>query len=289
MRTALVTGSAGFVGRHMVPALEARGYDVQGCDLKTGEDCRDRFLGDNTRYDLVVHLAAIVGGRACIEGEPLKVATDLGIDADMFQWAARTKQPRVVYYSSSAAYPTALQEIGPRFLTETDIDLDDVRSPDLSYGWSKLSGEQLARWAAAEGVITHVFRPFSGYGQDQDLTYPFPSFIDRARRHADPFEIWGDGTQVRDWIHIDDVVEATLTAVEADMRGPVNLGTGRATSFVELAGLVTAAAGYTPEFEFRLDAPRGVTFRACDPTLMHSFYVPRITLEQGIHDALETR
>jgi len=278
------------------------------------EDAREFFRSNTTHYDLVVHLAAVVGGRATIEGDPLAVAADLAIDAEMFQWAMRTRPGRIVYYSSSAAYPVDLQTatryvpdtsmIGKcrdfetgwpktevpnrRALREDDINLDRARFgvPDLTYGWAKLTGEMLARHAEGEGLRVHVFRPFSGYAADQDLDYPFPSFVDRAHRRADPFQVWGDGTQCRDWIHIDDVVAGTLAAVDQDVPGPVNLCTGRATSFNELADLVTEAAGYRPQIEHVLDAPRGVAYRVGDPTRLHEFYRPRIDLEEGIARAL---
>lgn len=313
---ALVTGHEGFVGRHMVTELEQRGYDVDGVDLAAGpskmfgpvwrfqRDVRDFFRSCDRHYDLVVHLAALVGGRQMIEGQPLRVAVDLALDAEMFQWALRTRPGRVVYYSSSAAYPVGLQQAtrstttpdsGTRLvevpntwrLREDDIEFGWIGAPDLTYGWSKLTGEMLAQHADAEGLRVHVFRPFSGYGRDQALDYPFPSFVDRARRRADPFEIWGDGQQVRDWIHIDDVVAGTLTAVEQDVAGPVNLCTGRATSFNELAKLVTSAAGYSPAFRHLEAMPSGVHYRVGDPTKLLTFYQPKVTLEEGISRALQ--
>lgn len=298
---ALVTGHAGFVGRHMVRALLERGYDVVGIDIadrprQTGfvdlhGDCR-RYFNDptfTTRYDLVVHLAAIVGGRATIEGEPLRVATDLAIDSDMFNWSLRTKPHRIVYYSSSAAYPVYKQDDGLRWsLREYDLELGRkvFGAPDLTYGWAKLTGEMLAQNADAEGLRVHVFRPFSGYGEDQDSAYPFGAFRDRARAKQDPFQVWGDGRQVRDFIHIDDVIGATLTAVEQDVRGPVNLCTGRGTSFLELADLFTKEAGYRPEIQPLTDKPVGVQYRVGDPTRMLEFYQPRVELEEGIRRAL---
>ncbi len=282
----LITGDAGFVGKHFRKALQ--GHDIVGVDIKNGIDARSFFQTDTTRFDLVIHLAAVVGGRLTIEGSPLSVAVDLSIDAEMFQWALRTKPGRVVYYSSSAAYPVALQRRGStHLLAEDDIDLSDVRTPDFTYGWAKLTGEVLAQYAAQQGLRVHVFRPFSGYGTDQDLDYPFPSFIRRGLDRDDPFEIWGDGTQVRDFIHIDDIVEATLAAVACDVPGPVNLGMGRATSFNDLAELVAAEAGYRPSIAHKPAAPVGVHFRVADNTKMLSFYTPKISLEEGIHRAFQ--
>jgi nucleoside-diphosphate-sugar epimerase len=283
----LITGNAGFVGKEFMKQLD--GHDITGIDIVNGIDARDFFAKDDTKFDLVIHLAAIVGGRATIEGNPLKVATDLAIDSDMFQWALRTRPGRTVYYSSSAAYPTAYQTHTMKYiLNENHIDLDSIMSPDLTYGWAKLTGETLAKYASNEGLRVHVFRPFSGYGEDQDLDYPFPSFIARGKRKDNPFEIWGTGEQVRDFIHIEDVVSATLEAVNQDIQGPVNLGCGRATSFNELAELVSTEVGYTPEIKHILGAPEGVSYRVCDPSKLLTFYTPKISLEEGIRRAIRS-
>jgi len=310
----LITGDRGFIGRHLLAECVRRGYLADRLDttVTPSQDCRLYFRSSKTRFDLVFHCAATVGGRATIDGDPLAVATNLSLDAEMFNWALRTRPGRVVYFSSSAAYPVGLQQAtmlvgrkvrrtdgstcthfddvpNTRRLSESDIRLDDIGRPDQTYGWAKLTGEMLAEHVNDAGIPVHVFRPFSGYGSDQSPDYPFPAFIDRALRRADPFEIWGDGRQTRDFIHVDDIVAAVFTAVEQDVRGPVNLCTGRATTFDDLAYLVTGAAGYRPEFKYLPAAPTGVQHRVGDPTLMSSFYTPTVPLEEAIAPALEDR
>jgi nucleoside-diphosphate-sugar epimerase len=282
----LITGHKGFVGGYFM--RKYKDHDIVGIDIKEGNDCRDFFKEDDSYFDMVIHLAAIVGGRVTIEGNPLSVATDLSIDAEMFNWAMRTRPGRVVYFSSSAAYPTKFQTgANPLKLSEQMLDLYAVSNPDLTYGWAKLTGEYLARFAQEAGIRTHIFRPFSGYGTDQDLDYPFPSYITRALRQDNPFDIWGDGHQVRDFIHMQDIVDAVDKAIELDIPGPVNLGSGEATSFRDLAKLVCKLQGYSPEYNFIETAPVGVTYRVSDPRKMLSFYKPKISLTQGIVKALE--
>lgn len=284
----LITGHMGFVGSHFHRWLELEGHTVWGVDIKQGTDCREWFKYQKRQFDLVIHCAAIVGGRSTIEGQPLSVATDLSIDADFFNWCKETKPKNVVYFSSSAAYPTEYQKLSrPYRLQEADIDLDAVKNPDLTYGWAKLTGEYLSQFLTDSKVF--VFRPFSGYGSDQDTDYPFPSFIDRAIRRENPFVIWGDGNQVRDFIHIDDIVEAVLFHVDRGIAGTFNLCTGIGTSFNELARKVCQLAGYEPEFVHILDAPKGVEFRVGDPTLSHQVHLPEVSLEQGIVEALMLR
>jgi len=279
----LITGHKGFVGKYFMRKYSD--HEIVGIDIKDGNDCRDYFKSSDDKFDLVIHLAAIVGGRQTIDNNPLSVATDLSIDSEMCQWALRTKPSRIVYFSSSAAYPTRLQKTKYQ-LKESDIDLSDISNPDMTYGWSKLTGEFLLQFLGREGIKTHVFRPFSGYGTDQDLDYPFPSYIKRANDLADPFDIWGDGNQVRDFIHMRDIVDAVDTAIREDITEPVNLGWGIATSFNELFSIVTSLKGYSPEPNHIQTAPVGVQYRVCDPSKMLSFYTPKITLEEGIAMAL---
>ncbi|HEY9369572.1 NAD-dependent epimerase/dehydratase family protein [Streptomyces sp.] len=283
----LLSGSGGFVGRHLHRALDERGYEITCVELADGDDALDFFRTNDTRFDLAIHAAAIVGGRASIDGSPLGVGTNLALDAWYMRWLVRTGTPRAVYFSSSAAYPVALQQPGDvRRLYEEDINLQYMEEPDASYGWAKLTGEKLATYAEAEGCRILIPRPFSGYGEDQDEAYPFPAFIRRARERQDPFEIWGDGSSTRDWIHIDDLVGATLALLDADVTGPVNLGWGRATSFDELARIVCTAAGYRPQLKHRTDAPQGVHHRVSDPSRMLNHFVPTVTLEEGVRRAM---
>jgi nucleoside-diphosphate-sugar epimerase len=282
----LITGNRGFLGSHLERHY-IKTSAVWTVDIVDGSDARDFFRVDDTRYDIVWHMAGVIGGRKGIEGQPLSVAVDLSIDAEYYNWIMRTKPTHAVYMSSSAAYPTSLQERGRSIkLREDDISLDRIENPDYTYGWSKLTGEYLAQFV--EDTKMHVFRPFSGYGETQSLDYPFPSFIKRAKEKADPFEIWGDGKQVRDFIHVEDLITCMLKAVDEDVQGPVNIGWGRATSFNELADLVTDAAGYTPSIKHITTNPVGVDYRVCDNSKMLEFYTPKISLEEGIDRALRT-
>jgi nucleoside-diphosphate-sugar epimerase len=295
VRRALVTGSSGFLGRHLTQALLDRGYDVDRCDLADGRRRLDvlRHLPSNRRsYDLAIHAAAFVKGRAAIDGQRTFLgAYNLQLDATFFQWALRERPRHVVYLSSSSVYPAALQthEMHMR-MRESLVDLrrDEMHRPDATYGFTKLVGERLALELSDEvtGVSVHVVRPFSGYGADQDPDYPFGAFLHRAGRRADPFEVWGNGRQVRDWVHVDDVVGATLAVVDADYRRPVNVCTGHGTDFTRLARLFTEEAGYAPYVQALPVAPSGVEYRVGDPTRMRELYTPKISIEEGVRRAL---
>ena len=297
---ALVTGSAGFLGRHFVRGLTEAGFEVVGIDLVEPRqpyriDCR--WLGDEGHFDLIVHCAAIIGGREAIDGTPVSLSVNLDIDASMFRWATRTRQGRFVYISSSAAYPIHIQN-SPACgeLSEDDLKLipgDDVREydfgmPDSVYGWTKLTGEVLAGYAREAGLPVTVVRPFSGYGEDQAPSYPFRAMAERAKARKDPFEIWGDGSQVRDFIHVDDIVGATLTLALNHQDGPFNLSSGRPTSMRELAKMFCEQAGYDPQIALLGDKPSGVAYRVGSNHEMCQWRKPRVSLEEGIARALAT-
>jgi len=242
---------------------------------------------DIIRFADVFHFAAIVGGRAMIDGDPMKVALDLSIDAEFFHWITRHKPDRVLYPSSSAAYPISKQtEAKSIQLSESDINFANMGQPDMTYGWTKLTGEFLAKIAAEHyGIHIACIRPFSGYGEDQDFTYPIPAIARRAVNQERPFEVWGTGHQGRDFVHIDDVIDCTLMALEKISDGTaVNIGFGKLTTFREIIAMFCKIAGYETEIKCLLDKPVGVFSRYCniDYAKEHLGWEPKISLESGL-------
>ncbi len=241
------------------------------------------------RFGDALHFAAIVGGRAKIEGDPIAVALDLSIDAEFFYWIVSAKPERVLYPSSSAAYPIDLQREGTAIaLSESDINIigDRLGKPDFTYGWTKMTGEYLAHIAAKHyGISIVCIRPFSGYGEDQDLSSPVPAIAARAAKKEDPFEVWGTGQQGRDFVHIDDVIECSYLAMEKIHDGSaINIGSGKLTTFIELIELFCKFAGYKPTIKPLVDKPVGVHSRYCtmDYVKERLGWEPKISLEEGM-------
>jgi len=318
----LITGGAGFVGRHFAHALLERGDDVVvvdsvvdgsgGIDVEAGwplfdprdygsftwlkQDCREYFHDHpHEPFDYIFHLAAVVGGRLTIERNPLAVALDLSIDSEMWMWAREAQPGKVISFSSSAAYPVNLQASTEQtiLLTEDMITFDgDIGAPDLSYGWAKLTCEYLGKLAfERHGIDSAVYRPFSGYGVDQDLTYPFPSICKRAldERGSSEFEVWGSGKQSRDFIHIDDCVRGVLRTMDQLHGGEaLNLSTGRLTTFLEFAEIATRTVGYQPSVHGNTSMPEGVASRGGDTRKQQSLgFHTEISVEQGIAECLD--
>ena len=320
MGKVLVTGGAGFVGRHLVRHLLERGDEVHVVDLIaecTGgidpaegwplydprdyrdfhfyrEDCRSWFRRlKATDFDYAFHLAAMVGGRLMIENDPLAVADDLSIDACYWQWAKEARPQKSVCFSSSAAYPIQFQrEDGYLLLKEEMIRFDaDIGMPDMTYGWAKLTCEYLARLAFQKyGLKSVCYRPFSGYGEDQDQSYPFPSICKRAivNKGEAVLQVWGTGAQLRDFIHVEDCIDGVLATIDTiDDADAINLSTGIYTSFIDFALLAAECLGYRPVIRGMSDKPTGVFARGGDTTKQrqHGFQ-HKVPFRTGVERAL---
>lgn len=332
-KPALITGGCGFVGRTLSRRLLKEGYSIwivddcsigihcdawlaateQRCERAKGVieygggrvvfvhgDARDFFsgrielgAGGEPAFGDAFHLAAIVGGRAVIDGNPLAVAIDLALDALCFNWAVKSRPDRLLYASSSAAYPVDLQgENGAVALKETDIQFGGrLGQPDMTYGWSKLTGEYLARIAHKHyGLHTACVRPFSGYGEEQDLSYPVPSIALRAAKRENPITVWGSGLQGRDFVHIDDCIEAMLLTLASVRDGnAINIGSGRLINFREVAKLFAEIEGYEAVVKPIEDKPVGVHSRYANIELMKSAlrWEPAISVEEGFSRVLK--
>jgi nucleoside-diphosphate-sugar epimerase len=297
----LITGAAGFLGRKFLEyhknnndqvfavddfsnAEPVPGYPIMQADAAS-------FLHDfDVRVELAYHFAAPVGGRLKIEGDPLFNADSLRLDSEFFRWAVKFATT-AVYPSSSAVYGVDFQTGTGTALGEGLFDPGSTQwpAPDEMYGFTKMAGEVLAFKAAKYGLNTLCIRPFSGYGGSQSLQYPVPSICLRALRHEDPLIVWGAGTQMRDFIHVDDLVTATVTAVKRGVFGyeTLNLGSGVPTSFISVARMAAEIMEYSPVIDTDGSKPQGVHARYADTVKMRKVYIPTITLKDGLAEVLE--
>lgn len=318
----LITGGCGFVGRHfarrfldagnavtvvdnMVEGIEPSKWMFK-CLTKFRQnlqfvkaDLRDfQKINRANEFDLIVHCAAIVGGRLIIDGNPLLVATDLALDSEFLYWCALgANKPKVVYFSSSAVYPLDRQTRDSScelFESLCDTNHYTWHQPDMTYGFVKFAGEYLCQFAAKHYELDVViYRPFGGYGEDQGFNYPFPAVIQRIMYGQNPVVVWGSGDQERDFIHIEDIVSAVLSTMSLMRPGEVlNLGSGVGTSFKQLALKAGQILGRKINVVNDATKPEGVFRRVAGIRKLSQLWTPTIGLEQGIKrvaDALTAR
>jgi len=241
----------------------------------------------------VFHFASIVGGRMQLENERLFVARNLCIDTELFYWASQRKPGHLLYPSSSAVYPVAFQtEECSQPLRESLVDFEALRRPDLTYGWSKLNGEYLAGiYADQQNLKVTCVRPFSGYGPDQDGTYPIPAIVSRFREQQDPLSVWGTGRQSRDFIYIDDLLDGIEIAMSVSEKGvPINLGTGIETTFIDVISQLKQITSHDPVIQCEAEKPVGVFSRFADISYMKMTldWTPKISLNEGLVNMLSS-
>ncbi|OGO47012.1 MAG: hypothetical protein A2W34_08450 [Chloroflexi bacterium RBG_16_64_32] len=258
MGRVLVTGGAGFIGSHLVRALLARDDDVLVLDdLSTGARANladlpmellvaDLAEADQARaathgVDAVFHLGAMISVPASLENPASCYRTNVLGSLHVLEAARREQVRRVVLASSCAVYG---DHDGP-------VAEDAASRPMSPYASSKLAMEDLARlYTSAFGLQTVCLRFFNVYGPRQDIHSPYaaviPLFIE-ALLDGRPPTIYGDGEQSRDFVFVEDVVQAMLEASEAAVGGQVfNVGQGQSRTVLELAEALAAIVPGSP-------------------------------------------
>jgi nucleoside-diphosphate-sugar epimerase len=257
---ALVTGAAGFVGSHLSSALLDAGAEVTGVDMFTDYYERERkeanlagLIGrpgfrfveaDLAEADLdpltagadqVFHLAGQPGVRASWGLDfPVYVRQNITVTQRVLEACRRADPVRVVYASSSSVYGDA----------EAYPTSESLRPQPVSpYGVTKLAGEHLCEvYRRSFGLSVVSLRLFTVYGPRQRPDMAFARLV-RAAVRGEPFEVYGDGRQTRDFTFVDDVVRAMRDAASSRWSGVANIGGGSRTSLNDVLGIVAGLCG----------------------------------------------
>ncbi|HHP7233107.1 MAG TPA: SDR family oxidoreductase [Desulfobacterales bacterium] len=299
-KKALVTGGAGFIGSHLTQALLEAGCRVVVLDdLSSGSrgnltavDNRIRFLEGDVRdfeavdaaaqgCEAVFHLAAVVSVPRTV-AEPLfsAMVNDVGT-LHVFEAARRQRAASLVFASSSAAYGD-----DPRQPKHEAL----IPEPLSPYAVQKITGEHYAGvYHRLFGIKTTSLRFFNVYGPRQDPGSPYSGvisiFMDRACRDRAPI-IYGDGSQSRDFVYVQDVVRACLDAAASPSTGGMtfNVGTGRATTINELWQTIGKLSGCRrqPEYEPPRSGDILHSLAQMDRIRAAIGFAPRVTLEEGL-------
>ena len=270
----LVTGGASFISSHLIDKLVEFGASITVVDdLSNGKKenlvnswDKIKFIHQDLEYiskkeitdiftgnEIVFHFAADHGGRGYIDTHPADVCSNFAIDHHVFEACSNTNVEKVIFSSSACVYPTELQnKIGSDYkLKEDDSDpenLDGFLSADVEYGWAKLMSEvQMKSFYKQYGLKGCPVRFVTAYGPREDETHAIIALIYKAIEKMDPYEIWGDGNQERDFTYVEDIVSGSILAAEkiSDMT-PVNLGTGQRYKMIDVVKMICKILNWMP-------------------------------------------
>jgi GDP-L-fucose synthase len=266
----LVTGGGGFVGSHLVERLEAAGHDVVAArrrdhDLTSMEETARLF--DEARPELVFHLAAEVGGIGANRANPGRYwYANLMMGAHVLEQSRLHEVGKVVTAGTVCSYP----KFTPVPFREDELWNGYPEETNAPYGVAKkalLVGGQAYREQYGLNAI-HLL-PANLYGPrdnfDLESSHVIPALIRKMVTSKEEVVLWGDGSPSREFLYVDDCVEALLLAAERyDGAEPVNLGTGVETSIRELAETVADVTGFEGEIVWDTSMPNGQPRRSLD-------------------------
>ena len=272
MTRTLVTGGGGFVGSHLVERLEAAGHDVvvarrRDYDLTRWDDAQRLFA--EARPELVFHLAAEVGGIGANRANPGRYwYANLMMGAHVLELSRLADVRKLVVTGTVCAYP----KYTPTPFREDDLWDGYPEETNAPYGVAKKSvlvGAQAYR--EQYGLDTIYLLPANLYGPrdnfDLETSHVIPALIRKMVEADDEVVLWGDGSPTREFLYVDDCVEALLLAAERfDGAEPVNIGTGVETSIRELAETVAELTGFEGELRWDTSMPNGQPRRRLDAT-----------------------
>ena len=311
-RFVLVTGGASFIGSHLVKALVARGAKVRVVDdLSSGklENIKDHLENEKIEFikgdlrepgvardamkgiKMVFHLAADHGGRGYVELHQAGPASNLFLDGIVFWEAVKAKVEKVVFASSACVYPHYTQED----LTKEIYLKEEAAGPpyeaDQMYGWAKLMAElTLKAYHKEYGLKATSCRYFTVYGPLAVENHAVMALIARAFVKQSPFEVWGDGTAVRNWTYVDDIVEGTVLAGEKiDDGTAINLGTNERISVSDAAKMVLEYTNHKADIKFLPDMPVGPLNRSADNSRARDLlgWEPKVLFKEGLKRTIE--
>jgi GDP-D-mannose 3', 5'-epimerase len=307
MKRALVCGAGGFIAGHLVKRLKADGYWVRGVDIKAPEfapsaadefrllDLRDLercrealWLDDRTSrsgFDEVYQLAADMGGMGFIHSAECEIMRNsMLVNLNMIEAAASLGVRRYFFSSSVCIY----RDMRPG---EPELVEDDAypAQPDNEYGWEKLYSERtLMVNARRRGFAARIARFQNCYGPEgtwEGGREKAPAAICRKVAEAKDggtIEVWGDGTAIRSYTYVDDMVDGIRRLMDSDLEGPANIGSPEYVSVQELVDTVMDVAGKRLDVEY-VPGPVGVQSRNFSNARIYSTgWQPRFSLREGI-------
>ncbi len=311
-RKVLVTGGASFIGSHLTEALVKRGGKVRVADdLSSGKleniqehvrkgivefieaDLREPGVAEKAvqGMSIVFHLAADHGGRGYVDLHQAACATNLMLDGIVFRACHRAKVDKVVYASSGCVYPNGLQVNPEEIVYLSEDKVGPPYDADNMYGWAKLMAEMTLRAYYKDwGMKSASCRYFTVYGPRGVENHAVIAMIARAYTKQNPFVVWGNGEQIRNWTYVDDIVKGTILAAEKIDDGTgINLGTMERIRVIEAVHEILKTMGHKAKIELHPEMPTGPLNRVADNSLGKKLlgWEPQVKFIDGLHRTIE--
>ncbi len=305
----LVAGAGGFIGGHLIAELRRRGEkSIRAVDIKPFDRWYQTFDDvENLQFDLrdpnhcqavckdiydVYNLACDMGGMGFIETHKAACMISVLINTNLLI-AARDQMVKRFFYSSSACVYAGNKQV--KGLDNYALKEEDAypAMPEDGYGWEKLFSERMCRHFREDfGLHTVVARFHNSYGpmgtwnggREKAPAAICRKVIEAKHSGNHSIDIWGDGSQLRSFMWVDDNVHGILRLMDLEYDQPINLGSAEMVSVNELVDTVEDYAGIKLEREYLLDKPKGVAGRSSDNSLLRSVtgWEPGTSLKEGI-------
>jgi len=303
VKRALVCGAGGFIAGHLVKKLKREGYWVRGVDIKEHEfsktaadeflvldlrekqNCEAALAINGAKFDEVYQLAADMGGMGFIHSAECEIMhNSMLINVHMTHTAATMGVPRYFFSSSVCVYRD--MQPGEPELTEADAI---PAHPDNEYGWEKLYTERMAMaYGRRYGMQVRIARFQNCYGAEGTWTggrEKAPAATCRKVAEAEDggtIEVWGDGTAIRSYTHVNDMVEGVYLLMQSDLEGAVNIGCPQYVTVKELVDTVIEVSGKKIKVKY-VPGPVGVQSRNFSNARIYSLgWQPKVFLKEGI-------
>lgn len=312
-RPVLVTGGASFISSHLIDLLVSKGAnqirvvdDLTSGKLANIQGHIDSGVVEFIEADLlqpgvaqrsvagmsvVFHLAAIHGGRGYVDLHQAACAQNLAMDGMLIKAAHEAEVEKFVFASSGCVYPNFLQQDVKQELYLTEEMVGPPYDADNMYGWAKLMTEMtLKAYYKDFGFKSASCRFFTVYGERGVENHAVIAMIARAFVKQNPFEVWGDGTQIRNWTYVGDIASGMVAAAEKIEDGTaINLGTEERTKVIDAVREVLRYTDHQAEIKLLTHMPTGPLNRVASNKLAWELlsWSPEMRFVNGLHKTID--